>query len=117
MKPQRKLSDGILPCGRCGGRPQKYWDAYWEYFRGMSLRCRDCGLAALKGYTEENAESLWNNLSAKTHPEPEDYLELLREGFYDWLAYGCPPSASSEIWWRHRGILHDLFDEFGDDDD
>lgn len=108
MKPTRKLSDGILPCGRCGVEPRLAAD-FFGFYRFF---CPACGITE-GDETVADGIVAWNKFTAKFHPEPEDYLELLEEC--------CPSvpefSSADSRCGNHLNIMLDLLTDYGDDDD
>ena len=109
MKPPRKLSDGILPCGRCGVEPAVFRRGH-KNIQYFSYECPACELHTEWKDTVADTIVAWNNLAARTHPEPEDYLELLEE---------CLWQLKDDDTLPHEMVclLCDLRDEFGDDYD
>lgn len=109
MAVARKLSDGLLPCGRCGVEPEIRQNAA---FRLYIAECPACDLHTHIRDTVADTIVEWNNLSATTHPDPEDYYELLREcsDVTPLLKRLYDTGDDSEQ------LLRELEDEYGDDE-
>lgn len=129
MKPQRKLSDGILPCGRCGHEPRIFRSLLQESYYADCPHCLWRFMGTESHPTVVDTIVAWNSLSAATHPEPEDYLELLEECRQqvddkyprgetqtDHIFY-IMSRGQLKQWLDMHDLMFELRKEFGDHDD
>lgn len=109
----RKLSDGILPCGRCGQQPEMVGLNMPSEVKRYYAICLDCDVQTDSHNTVADTIVEWNNLSAATHPEPEDYLELLEECWDDYL---IRRDLRKDVtpWFEHAAILNTLRGDYDD---